>query len=111
LAARHPRSAEEATRYATAVRVDAMTLMGEFLKRERKNLGTRPDSGGTGAGGTMREPPAIPTMEQLFGPSGKKEAADAQALADLKAETPAEHEQVRAGAVEPPPFSVRFGGP
>jgi hypothetical protein len=91
------------------VKVDAMTLMGEFLKAGPKNKGTRgqplPPGPGRGSrqktGSANAEPPVsnVPTHEQLFGPGGKKAAQEAQALATLKAEAPEEHERVRAGEV------------
>src|SRR5215470_17293804 len=59
--ARRQKLGEEAIQYATAVKIDAMTLMGEFLKNGPKNPGTRPATT-PGDGGSMREPPSIPTL-------------------------------------------------
>jgi hypothetical protein len=86
---------EEAARYAHAVKIDAMTLMGEFLKVAPKNEGTRTKGGGTGAGGSMKEPPATPTLADLR--IDKKSSATAQALATLQEKAPDLHEQVRKG--------------
>jgi hypothetical protein len=101
--AKRQRLSEDAIAYATSVRIDALTLMGEFLKAGPKHPGARGNPGGRGArivqspNGTAQ--PA--TQEQLFGKGGKKVASLAQALATIKAEDPALHEEVRGGQVSP----------
>lgn len=97
--ARRQKLSEECIAYATAVKVDALTLMGEFLKTAPKALAGRPAKISTKV-----EPISPPTQEETFGDGGRKIASDAQALADLKQEDPATFEQVRTGKV-----SVRKG--
>jgi protein gp37 len=102
--AKRQRLSEDAIAYATAVKVDAMTLMGEFLKAAPKNTGAKGQLKGRDASGsTRKEPPenGAPTQEALFGKGGKKVASVAQALADMKQEDPALHEEVRGGKVTP----------
>jgi hypothetical protein len=100
--ARRQELGDEAIAYATAIKVDAMTLMGEFLKAAPKNKGTAGE-GRPRKGGPKREPPknGAATQEELFGKGGKKVASTAQALATIKAEDPALHEEVRGGQVSP----------
>ena len=70
--------AAKAILYATTVRVDAMTLLGEFLKTAPKNQGTRSQLVGKGKiGNSQTGLPNAPTMRELFGPDGRKVAADA----------------------------------
>lgn len=88
--ARRQKLSEEAIQYAHAVKIDAMTLMGEFLKRRPKNDGAR----GVGKSGV---PPENPTLNEVG--IGKKESADSQALADLKTDDPPTHEKVRTGEI------------
>lgn len=95
LYARRQKLGREAENYARAVVADAMTLMGEMLKTAPKNPGTRPASGGNGAGGSMKEPPATPKLSDLG--ISKKESADAQALHTIKQKAPELHKQVRDG--------------
>lgn len=90
--ARRQKLSEEAIAYATAVRVDAMTLMGEFLKTAPKNQGAVP-----GKTGSKTKPVLDPTPTLADHGIGKKESSDAQALAALKESEPDLHEEVRAG--------------
>jgi len=72
----------EAIACATAIKVDAMTLMGEFLKRTPPNPGTRGQLKGKDAsGGPKREPPehAPPTLAEVG--ISKRESSEARALA------------------------------
>jgi hypothetical protein len=80
--AQRQRLGEEAIQKANAVVVDAMALMGEFLKETPKNEGGRPTK-------------TCSTWEQVFDPPSytdlgidRKEAADAQALAEAKQTMP-----------------------
>lgn len=89
--ARRQKLSEEAIGYATAVKVDAMTMMAEFLKVAKEQGGATvfcPD--GKKPGG---RPEVIPS--QLKG----HVSSDAQALLDLKDDDPETFEQVRAGKV------------
>jgi hypothetical protein len=81
LPARYPRSAEAAIRYVTAIRVDALTLVGEYLKRGPKAKGGQPYR----ATCTQRAE-VKPTLRDLG--IHLKESAEAQALAELKVSDP-----------------------
>ena len=72
---------QEAIGYATAIKVDAMTLLGEMLKAAPKNGGGRPVKEKTGP---RVEP--VSTLADLN--ITKKESSAAQALAGLKAKAP-----------------------
>src|SRR5262245_3579595 len=84
--AQRQRLSEEAIAYATAVKVDALTLMGEFLKAGPKNNG-RPGPGrgkaGSPAAPAFHQPPTLAELGIR-----KRESADAQALARLKEQAP-----------------------
>src|SRR5262245_41618463 len=108
--ARRQKLGEEAVGYATAVKVDALTLLGEFLKANPPVVGAR---GSPGPGRGKRS-----SKVELRFPSGstladhgidKKESMEAQALAELKEKDPATHEQVRARklSVRAATFKVR----
>lgn len=94
---------EEAIAYATAVKVDAMTLMGEMLATAPKQAGAR----GVGPIGVPKENSNQPPTLADNGIS-KKESSDAQALAAIKKQAPELHEQVRAGAVPVSKAAVEF---
>jgi hypothetical protein len=90
--ARRQKLSADAIAYATAVKVDALTLMGEFLKAVPKQDGgdaqrTRFQKG--------TESPPPPTLAEIG--IDKRESSDAQALATIRAEDPDLHEEVRAG--------------
>src|SRR5262245_17334647 len=70
--ARKVQLSEEAIAHAVAIKVDATTLMGEFLKAAPKNAGAR----GVGRSGV---PPGHPTLAAAG--ISKKGSATAQALA------------------------------
>jgi DNA modification methylase len=89
--ARRQKLSQEAIGYATAVKVDAMTMMGEFLKAAPKNEGAK----GIGTSAVPKKNHTPPTLASNG--IGKKESADAQALAALKAADPQTHAAVRAG--------------
>lgn len=99
--ARRQKLSEEAIAYATAVKVDAMTLMGEFLKEAEKNTGAADGTPGPGRGkrGAEAEPrfSAPPTLADLG--ISKKESSAAQALAAIKEEAPDLHEAARTGTI------------
>jgi hypothetical protein len=90
--ARRQHLSDQAIEYAHAVKIDAQTLLGEFLKTAPKNKGGQP-SKRTGA----RKTPVPPTYTDVG--IGKSEAKDARLLADLKQEDPDLHEAVRASKV------------
>lgn len=95
--ARRQKLSQEAIDYAHAVKVDAMTLMGEFLKAKPPNPGARGSAGpGRGKRGAKTEPRFAATTLADLG-IGKKESAAAQVLFDLKKKHAALHEQVRRG--------------
>jgi hypothetical protein len=71
--------------YATAVKIDAMTAMGEFLKQTEKQAGARGKPGpgrGHKNGVPERNPVSQPPTLADAGIS-KRESSDAQRLADL----------------------------
>jgi hypothetical protein len=96
--ARRQRLSEEAISYATAVKVDAMTLMGEFLLAAPKAKGTA-GAGRPKKGGSKREPPknGAPTLADVR--ISKRDSADSQTIAVLRKEHPEIHERVRQGAL------------
>jgi site-specific DNA-methyltransferase (adenine-specific) len=93
--ARRQKLSADVILYATAVKVDALTLMGDFLKAGPKNRGAE----GTGSNQHKKvrsqNGTAPPTLAGLG--ISKRESADAQALADLRASAPDLHEAVRNG--------------
>lgn len=95
--ARRQKLSEEAIAYATAVKVDAMTLMGEFLKAAPKASAGRPTKISTN-----EELISPPTQEEVLGKGGRKIASDAQALAAMKADAPDLHQGVKEGKLSIP---------
>jgi hypothetical protein len=94
--ARRQKLSEETIKYAEEIRIDAMTLLGEFLKKPgAKNKGAN----GSRVTGNRQEPvrDATPTLADLG--ISKKESSTAQTLADIKEQAPELHEQVRAKKV------------
>src|SRR5262245_6990223 len=96
--ARRQKLSEDAITYATAVKVDAMTLMGEFLRVSPKNTGTA-GNGRPRLGGSPRVPPKLRPATLAEVGIGKKESAEVQALADIKTADPDLHERARQGKV------------
>ena len=94
--AKRQKLSEEAIASATAIKIEAMALMGEMLKTAEKNTGTA-GAGRPKLGGSQKEPPkdAPPTLAD----SGitKKESMHAQALAKVKESNPELYEKVRTG--------------
>jgi site-specific DNA-methyltransferase (adenine-specific) len=85
---------EEAIAYVTAVKVDATTLMGEYLKAGPKNEGH------------LKRGPVVPNRNhgELVPPPtlaelgiSKKQSAQAQALATVKEKAPELHARIREG--------------
>jgi site-specific DNA-methyltransferase (adenine-specific) len=98
--AKRQKLSQEAINYATMVKVDALTLMGEFLIHGPKNNGTKGQlRGKQPSGGSLVVPPEknAPTQEELLGKGGRKVASTAKGLATLKKADPETHEQVRQG--------------
>jgi N6-adenosine-specific RNA methylase IME4 len=96
--AKRQKLSEEAITYATNVRVDAMTLLGEFLRDGPKAKGGQPYQKKSTGG---KNPPVeIPTLEENG--IGKNEAKSARALARLKNSEPIIFEDVRAGRTSLP---------
>ena len=97
--AKRQRASQETIDYAHGIKVDAMTLLGEFLSRQEMNKGVRMN-GKDSIGGAKKEPPKkeIPTLAQ----SGitKKESALSQKLHKLSKENPERHAAIRS-AQEP----------
>jgi hypothetical protein len=95
--AKRQKLSEEAIATATAIRVDAMTLMGEFLKNAEKR-GPEHSRGG-GSKGSQREPlpDAPPTLAEIG--ITKKESAQSQALAEVKRTEPEVFEKARNGKI------------
>jgi predicted phage tail protein len=96
--ARRQKLGEEAERHATRIKVDALTLMGEFLREAPKNRGTagkgRPVLGAPKIGAPKDPTPTLAALGVTF-----QESSEAQALAVLKDEDPDLHEKVRDGEV------------
>jgi len=94
--AKRQRLSQDVIDYASTVKIDALTLMGQMLQVEVKNKGGQGRKGG-GTCGSKKEPQVglPPTREELFGKGGKKVAFQAQQLARLKETAPATHEKVR----------------
>jgi hypothetical protein len=100
--ARRQKYADEAIADAYAIKIDARTLMGEFLQAAPKNKGTAGQLKGAGpgrgkTGSTKKVPPVSgpPTLADLG--IDRKDSSEAQALATLKKEAPELHEEVRKG--------------
>lgn len=89
---------DDAIREATAIKVDALTKMGEFLK-EKPPRGAGPGRGHKGKPKTNSDGELVLSLPDEVSP---KESSDAQALADLKAADPQLHEQVRQGEMSVP---------
>jgi len=85
---------QEAIDYAHSIHIDAMRLLGGFLKTEPKATGGQPYQKATG---TQREPvePATPTLAELG--LSKKESSAAQLLDTIAAEQPEEFAAIRSG--------------
>jgi hypothetical protein len=97
---RRQQFAEEAIQHATAIKVDALALMGEFLRSAEKNKGTAGQLKGKDSSGASRvEAPeeTAPTLAE----SGItwKESSNAQTLAAIKEDEPEVFQEVRAGKV------------
>jgi hypothetical protein len=93
--ARRQKLSGEAMQYAHSIKVDALTLMGEFLKAGPTNKGAK----GSKVTGSLQEPVRddTPTLTDIG--LSKKESAIAKALAILKKEDPELHEKVRDGSL------------
>lgn len=91
--ARRQRLSEEVIGYATAVKVDALTLMGEFLKAAPKNKGAN----GVAFTGSRMEPVKDDTPTLKESGISKKESSAAQALDTVKEANPELHEKIRTG--------------
>lgn len=88
--AKRQKLSEEAIASATALKIDAMTLMGEFLEQADKA-----DGGDAQRTRFQKGTESPPTLRE----SGisKKESMHAQSLAKVKKSNPDLHEKVRAG--------------
>jgi excisionase family DNA binding protein len=96
--ARRQKLGEEAIAYATAIKVDAMTLLGEFLGNMEKQTGARGLPGpGRGKNGLPVGQPVLPPPTLPEQGIDHKTSSNAQALADIKKNAPTLHEQVRQG--------------
>jgi site-specific DNA-methyltransferase (adenine-specific) len=89
--AKRQKFSEECIQYAHAVKVDAMTLLGEFLQKNK------PAMGGPGRG-KVGEQKTVPDGNSFLPPEvSRKESSDAQALATIKHAQPDLFEKVRSG--------------
>jgi hypothetical protein len=91
--ARRVRASQEVISQAVAIKVDAMTLMGEHLEETPKSKGGRPAKTGPLAGPVIGQA----TLADLGIP--KNESADSQTLARMARQAPDDHARVRAGEV------------
>jgi N6-adenosine-specific RNA methylase IME4 len=93
------RVSKEIINLATALEIDARTLLGEILENAPKNTGTAglvigPGRGNENGGMVVEPPfPQPPTLEELG--LTKRESSDAQFLARLKREDGKMHDAVR----------------
>lgn len=100
--ARRQKLGDEAILYAHGIKIEAMTLLGEFLKVAEKAKGARGQLNGDVpkgkkvVGGSKSEPPTK-TLADIG--ISKKEASDGQFLADLKSKDSARYEDVMAGNI------------
>jgi hypothetical protein len=92
--ARRQKLSKEAIDHAHAIMVDAMTLLGEFLKVMPKAPPGRPSKNGS-----HKEPISKPPTLAEVGVS-KKESSDAQILATVHRTKPELHAQVRTGRLK-----------
>lgn len=94
--ARRQKLSKEAIDSAHAVMVDALALMGEFLKVVEKNTGAKGNPGGRGAkivrSSNTTAQPKLNDFDLT-----KQESSDAQKLADIKARSPKLFEAIRDG--------------
>jgi site-specific DNA-methyltransferase (adenine-specific) len=98
--AKRQRLSEEAIAYATAVKVDAMALMGEFLKASPKATGGERGGKRSQLDGSRKRPSnGPPTLAEVG--IGKQESSVSQTMDDIRKEDPATFEEVRAGKVSP----------
>lgn len=95
LYARKAKLGEEAVTYAAGIKLDAERKLGEYLKRQPKNEGGRPEKTGTREEPVLATPPP-PTLAELG--ISKKLSAEAQRLAEIPEETFA---KVKAGEIKP----------
>jgi hypothetical protein len=95
--ARRQRLSDEIAEHAHAIKVDALTLMGEFLKSEPKNKGAK----GSIITGAKRVPLKDNRPRLRDAGISKKESSTAQTLATLKQSRPELHQKVKAGARRP----------
>lgn len=96
--ARRQKLGEEAIGYAFAVKIDALTLLGGFLKKADKQAGGRgrlPPGPGRGKKnrGTKMEPLLSPKLSDLG--IGKKESSQSQKLFEIKSHRVSLHNDVR----------------
>ena len=93
--AKRQKLGKESIEYAHKIVVDAETLLGEFLEKAPKNIGTA-GLGRPTLGGTKKEPPKdVPTLAEVG--LTKKESAEAQLLSKVAKERPKDHEAIREG--------------
>jgi hypothetical protein len=97
--AKRQKLSEEIVKHANAIKIDAITRMGEFLKTTEKNVGAKGNPGGRGAkivrspNGTA-QPPTIASAG-----ISKRQSSEAQAMATMKQAHPELHEKVKSGKV------------
>ena len=89
--ARRQKLSQDAIDYATAIRVDATAMMGEFLKRVEKAKGGQPYQQKS----TGYKPEPVETLADNG--ISKRESSDAQLLATAREKRPELFEAVRAG--------------
>lgn len=92
--AKRQKLSEESIQYARAVEIDALTLMGEFLRKTEKNKGAKGLRGG-GTRGSQKEPRVATPPTLASAGITKKESSTAQALVKLKEESPDLYEEIR----------------
>jgi len=92
--ARRQKLSEESIQYAHTIKIDAMRLLGEFLKRAPKNKGGQPEQK---RNSTCTKRVQVGSQEQALGPGGRKIASHAQKLAMIAEQGNGLFEEVRSG--------------
>jgi DNA methylase len=99
--AKRQKLGDDAIREATAIKIDALTLMGEFI-REAKEKAAKAGMGkhaGPGRGHKGKQNAKTEFCFSIPKEVGLKGSSDSQALVDLKKTAPEIHEKVRSGEI------------
>jgi N6-adenosine-specific RNA methylase IME4 len=95
--ARSQKLGKEAVQYATGIKVEALTRLGEFEEKEPKNTGAKGIGPIAVPNGNYNQPP---TQEQRLGKGGRKVAMLGQALVTMQREDEALYHNIWLGKVK-----------